>query len=237
MSSFICFAHRGASGHAPENTLMAIRKAMEMGASWVEVDVYLAQGEPVVIHDRQLDRTTSGTGDVTRSSLSYIRSLDAGKGEKIPFLREVIDTVSGRAGINIELKGEDTAGPVSALIGEYVVKGKLDYDHVLVSSFDHRLLLEVRSLDSKIPIGVLVEKIFKETARIARNMGAFSIHPHQRAVTAEFVADAHRRGMRVFVYTVNRVEAVRRMKELGVDGVFTNYPECCAELDCRRENR
>jgi glycerophosphoryl diester phosphodiesterase len=229
MTPFICFAHRGASGHAPENTLMAIRKALEMGAPWVEVDVYSAQGELVVIHDRHLHRTTNGTGDVTQCALSYIRSLDAGKGEKIPFLREVFDTLSGRAGINIELKGEDTAGPVATLIGDYVAQGKFTYDQVLVSSFDHRLLPAVSSRDAQIPIGVLVEKISSETVPFAEEMGAFSIHPHHRAVTAEFVADAHRRGMKVFVYTVNRADAVRKMKELGVDGVFTNYPALCEE--------
>jgi len=228
VTPFICFAHRGASGHAPENTLMAIRKALEMGAPWIEVDVYSAQGELVVIHDRQLNRTTNGTGDVTLSSLSYIRSLDAGKGEKIPFLQEVFDTVSGCAGINIELKGEDTAGPVAKLIGVYVAQGKLDYDQVLVSSFDPRLLLAVRSQDAQIPIGVLVEKIIPETVPFAEQIGAFSIHPHHRAVTAEFVDEAHRRRMKVFVYTVNRADAVRKMKRLGVDGVFTNYPALCS---------
>jgi glycerophosphoryl diester phosphodiesterase len=228
MNGFICFAHRGASGHAPENTLMAVQKALEMGAPWVEVDVYLAEGKPVVIHDRQLERTTTGTGDVTQHKISYIRSLDAGKGEKIPFLREVFDTVSGRAGINIELKGKDTAKPVCTMIGDYVTKGNLDYDQVLVSAFDPALLLEVKRLDSKIPIGVLVEKFSTETVRTAEEMGAFSIHLHQKAVTAEFVADAHRRGMKVFVYTVNRADGVLRMKGLGVDGVFTNYPALCA---------
>jgi glycerophosphoryl diester phosphodiesterase len=229
MIPFFCFAHRGASAHAPENTLMAIRKALEMGAPWVEVDVYLAQGELVVIHDRHLNRTTNGTGDVTQCSLSYIRSLDAGKGEKIPFLREVFDTVSGRAGINVELKGEDTAGPVATLIDDYVAQGKFTYDQVLVSSFDHRLLMAVSSRDAQIPIGVLVEKIFAETVPFAEEMGAFSIHLYHRAVTTEFVADAHRRGMKVFVYTVNRADEVRKMKALGVDGVFTNYPALCKE--------
>jgi glycerophosphoryl diester phosphodiesterase len=229
MNAFTCFAHRGASGHAPENTLLSIRTAIEMGAPWVELDVYLAQGELVVIHDRRLDRTTNGTGDVSKRKISYLRSLDAGKGEKIPFLREVFDTVSGCAGINIELKGEDTAEPVAKLIGDYVTQGKLAYHQVLVSAFNHGLLREVRSRDSRIPIGALVEKHTGETVPVAEEMGAFSIHLHHSAVTAEFVAETHRRGMKVFVYTVNRAEDVRRMKRLGVDGVFTNYPELCAE--------
>jgi glycerophosphoryl diester phosphodiesterase len=200
-----------------------------MGAPWVEVDVYLAEGELVVIHDRRLDRTTTGAGDVTRQKISYLRSLDAGEGEKIPFLREVFDTISSRAGINIELKGEDTAAPVSRLIGDYVATGKLEYDRVLVSAFNHGLLLEVKQLNSKIPVGALVEKTTRETVLAAEKMGAFSIHLHQRAVAAEFVADAHHRGMKVFVYTVNRAEELLRLKAMGVDGVFTNYPELCVE--------
>lgn len=227
MKAFICFAHRGASGHAPENTLLAVRKALDMGACWIEVDVYLVENELVVIHDRRLDRTTDGSGDVTQQALSYLRSLNAGKGEKIPFLTEVLDMVAGRGGVNIELKGADTAGPVAALVGAYVGENRFGYDRLIVSSFQHDLLETVRRHDPGIRIGVLLEKAGEADIFRAAAMGAYSIHVHKKSVSRKLVADAHQNGMKVFVYTVNRVEELRRLKRLGVDGVFTNYPGIC----------
>ena len=116
MKKLICFAHRGASGHEPENTLSAVEKAIELGADWIEVDVYAVKGELIIIHDERLERTTNGTGYVRDTSLAYLRSLDAGKGQCIPTLREVLDSVDRRAGINVELKGPNTAGLAVSLI-------------------------------------------------------------------------------------------------------------------------
>lgn len=228
MKDFICIAHRGASGHAPENTLKAVRMALDLGAAWIEVDVHLAEGELVVIHDPSLERTTTGTGAVSASSLSYLRSLDAGSGERIPLLVEVLDLVAGRAGINIELKGEHTAGPVATLLGGRVAHGTLRPDRVLVSSFDADALKEVKLLQPAIPIGVLLERHHKENAETVEAMGAFSVHVHHETIDERFVADAHGRGLKVFSYTVNSLEAIRRMRHLGVDGIFTDYPALCA---------
>src|SRR5271154_4385560 len=119
MRNFLCIGHRGAKGLEPENTLRSIRKALDLGVDGVEVDVYLAGGQLVVIHDDTLERTTNGRGRVEAQSFDYLRSLDAGMGEKIPTLREVFDTVNRRAFINVELKGGNTAEPVFELIEEY----------------------------------------------------------------------------------------------------------------------
>src|SRR5436309_1394238 len=99
---FLCIGHRGARGHEPENTVRSVRRAMELGANGIEVDVYFVDGELIVIHDDTLDRTTNGHGPVVEQSLDFIRSLDAGKGEKIPTLREIFDAVDRRAFINVE---------------------------------------------------------------------------------------------------------------------------------------
>ena len=104
--------HRGASGYAPENTLKAFELALTQGCEWLELDVHLLDSKLIVIHDEQLDRTTSGQGLINDHSLDAIRRLDAGDGEKVPYLDEVIEMVDGRATINIELKGPGTA-PVS----------------------------------------------------------------------------------------------------------------------------
>jgi glycerophosphoryl diester phosphodiesterase len=109
--SFNCIGHRGACGHAPENTLSSFELAIEMGCPWIELDVYHIDGELLVIHDDTLERTTNGTGDVMDQSVAYLRTLDAGDGQQIPTLNEIIELVGHRAGINVELKGPDTELP------------------------------------------------------------------------------------------------------------------------------
>lgn len=224
-SGFICFAHRGASGFEPENTLLAVEKAISMGAPWVEIDVFAVENELVVIHDDRLETTTNGKGFVTQKSLTYLRSLDAGKGQKIPLLREVFDLVDGRVGVNVELKGPETAHPVIKLINEYKGLPGLDDGRILISSFNRRELMNVRSLNPGIPVGVLVRGIPRDDAGFAEDLGAVSIHAGLSFVHRAFVDDAHRRGLKVFVYTVNHRDDLKRMQAMGVDGVFTNYPD------------
>jgi glycerophosphoryl diester phosphodiesterase len=220
-----CFGHRGARGHEPENTLRSIRKALELGADGVEVDVYFVEGELVVIHDRTLGRTTNGRGYVMKKSFAYLRSLDAGRGEKIPTLAEVFDTVNHRAVINVELKGPSTAAPVAALIDRYVRRRGWCYEEFVVSSFDHAQLKEVKKLRPKIRIGALMEKPKRNAAALVQRLGAWSLNPAKESVTPELVADAHQRGLKVFVFTVNEPEDIARMESLGVDGVFSDFPE------------
>jgi glycerophosphoryl diester phosphodiesterase len=221
----IFFAHRGASGHAPENTLLSVKTALTMGAAWIEVDVYLAEGKLVVIHDRRLERTTNGSGDVTQKPLSYLRSLDAGKGEKIPYLTEVIDMVTGRAGINIELKGPDTAVPTVKLLLSYIKDDPSLAGRFIVSSFDHQQLIRIKDIGQGLPTGANIYGLPLDNTKFAEPLGVSSVHAHINFVTQSFVDDAHYRGFRVFVFTVNQREELVRMENLGVDGVFTNYPE------------
>ena len=109
--------HRGAAGHAPENTLLSLNKAMELGCDMTEIDVHIcASGEVVVIHDDVVDRTTDGTGAVSELSLDELKSLDAGKGEKISTLNKVLSSLKGRISLNIEFKGEGTPEPVFGIV-------------------------------------------------------------------------------------------------------------------------
>lgn len=220
----LCIGHRGARGYAPENTLKSIAKAMELGAPWVEVDVYSVDNHLVVIHDKRLGRTTNGNGFVSKKSFSYLRSLNAGDGEKIPTLEEVLDLIWEKAGINIELKGPGTAQPVTKLILDRVRDG-WDINNFLVSSFDHHALSEVRKLDKSIRIGVLLDGISKDYPSITEELNAYSVNQKIDFVDEKFITDAHGRGLKVFVYTVNNTDDIKRMKAMGVDGVFTDYPD------------
>jgi glycerophosphoryl diester phosphodiesterase len=225
MKEFICFAHRGASGHEPENTLAAVVKAVDLGADWIEVDVYAVAGELIVIHDERLERTTSGAGYVRDTSLAYLRSLDAGKGQCVPTLREVFDSIDRRARINVELKGPRTAGLAVSLIEEYVRERQWNYDQFIVSSFSRRQLRKVRKLNPDIRIGILIDRPRRHYAIFARRYHAYSVHVHIRIASARFIARAHERGLNVFVYTVNSPEDIDRLRALGVDGIFTDFPE------------
>lgn len=231
MKRLLCFAHRGASGHEPENTLAAVKRAVELGADWIEVDVYLVEGELIVIHDERLERTTNGEGYVMDASLSYLRSLDAGKGQTIPTLREVIECVNCRAGINVELKGPGTAIPVVSLIREYVGSHGWTYNHFIVSSFDRQRVKQVKMKDPKVQIGLVLNGIHRRYAHFAKNHQLFSIHPHAALVNDRFMRRARKFGVKVFAYTVNTREEIERLESLGVDGVFTDFPELITQRD------
>ena len=215
--SFTCIGHRGASGHAPENTLKAFQLAIDMGCTWVELDVYAVEGELVVIHDDDVDRTTNGSGAVMAMTFAELRALDAGEGEQIPTLREVMSLCEGKVGINIELKGPDTAGPVNQLLAE------LDWqpENITISSFDHQ---ELAKANPVFPRGALFYKPADYIA-IAQELGASSINLSTKLATPENVNLAHQHGFKVWVYTTNTRAEMTKMKTMGVDAVFTNYPD------------
>lgn len=219
----ICIGHRGACGHEPENTLRSVRRALELGAQGIEVDVYFVDGELVVFHDAKLDRTTNGKGVLARKTFEFLRTLDAGKGERIPTLREVFEEVGRRAFINVELKGARTAKPVSALIHEYVTRHHWHYEDFMVSAFNRSELRAVT--DPKIPIALLLTKPTRLYGLSARRVRASAVNPAARFVTKKFVENAHARGLRVFPYTVNTPAEIARLRHIGVDGVFTDFPE------------
>lgn len=220
-----CFGHRGACGHEPENTLRAIRKALELGAGGVEIDVWLADGHLMVIHDRNLKRTTNGRGYIDRKSFAELRSLDAGNGERIPTLDEVLATVDRRAVVNVELKGPGTAEPVAETIARHIAERGWRAGDFLVSSFDCAQLRTLRALRPEIPLGLLRMSVPRSLAAAAEDMGAVSIHLPKEKVTPALVADAQRRGIRVLAFTVNEPTDIARMWKLGVDGVFSDFPE------------
>lgn len=227
----LIIGHRGARGHEPENTLRSIRRAFELGADGVEVDVYAVQGELVVIHDPTLDRTTNGRGYLMRKTFAHLRSLDAGLGEQIPTLAEVLDVVEGRGFINIELKGRHTAEPVAALIEHYRKHRGWRREDFLVSSFRRRRLAALA--ERGIRLGALFHRPPRGFVKIAQILGAEAIHPGLRHTTRALVEQAHAAGLKVFVYTVNEPADIERMRGYGVDGVFSDFPERVGVVESR----
>jgi len=214
-------------GHAPENTLAAFRKALELGAPAIELDVYALDGELLVFHDDRLERTTSGRGRLQDQPLSYLRSLDAGGGEPIPTLAEVCDLIAGQALLNIELKGADTAEPVTRFLQSLLSQPDCRWykAQFLLSSFNHRELQQAARYDPELALGALCYGLPLDDARFASDLGAVSVNPGHDMLDRRFVEDAHARGLLVCAYTVNEPDDLARMAALGVDGVFSNYPE------------
>ncbi len=224
-NEFVIFAHRGAGGREPENTLRAITAALDFGARWVEVDVHVVEGKLIVIHDDRLERTTNGTGRIMDHSLADLRSLDAGKGEKVPFLREIFDCIAERAGINVELKGPETAAPLADFLKKDPGNRPWFRNRVVVSSLDHEELKRFRELSPETAAGLLIDGPAEGWMQTGGIQGAVSLHLHRNFVKADLVEKAHRKGLKVFVFTVNGMDEMKRLRSLGVDGIFTDFPD------------
>lgn len=212
-------------GYEPENTLLSVQKALDLGCDMIEVDVHLCiSGELVVIHDDTLDRTTNGQGKVGDFTLPELQKLNAGKNQKIPTLKDVIELVNKSCQLNIELKGNGTALKVAELIHLYLQKGWAENDFI-ISSFNHIELLEFKKAMPAINIGVLIYHLPHDLAKIGEELNAFSLNVSSEFITADLVNDAHKRKLKIFVYTVNSKLAIKEVKALGVDGIFSNYPD------------
>lgn len=223
------FAHRGASGTYPENTLSAISAALKANVDGIELDVQSCQDDYVIIHDTWLDRTTSGQGKVNNTRLSTIQSLDAGAGEYVPSLQQVLNAIGTKTTINLELKHTFSLDKFVTCIEQNVTDGVFKRDQLLVSSFDHHQLRWLQQHLPWVKIGALTASIPLHYAQFAEQLNAYSIHIDKNFINHEFVHDAKNRGLKVYAYTVDKQQDIEDMQQLGVDGIFSNYP-CYAKM-------
>lgn len=230
------WAHRGASAHAPENTLLAFELAHELGADGIELDVQLSKdGVPVVIHDERIDRVSDGTGYVRDYTLEELKGFNVnqkfskyGKA-KIPTLAEVYDLVKGMdLLINLELKNseifyEDMEEKVLRLAEEKEVEGRMVY-----SSFNHYSMRKIQRLLPSAKTALLYSEGILDIGEYGEKNGAYAVHPSLRNMEypgVDIVKECHERGVRVHVWTVNETEDIDKMRRIGVDAVITNYVE------------
>lgn len=224
MKNLKVIGHRGAKGYEPENTMRSFERAITLGCEWIEFDVRVVDGVAVVIHDETVERTSNGQGNLTALGLSNIRKLDFGKGERLPLLEEVFDTFKGRCGLQIEIKGAEGEEVICRTIAEKL-RGGFNLDDILVSAFDHRLLARVRNLMPKIRLGALTYGIPHDLAACGKSLGCYSIHISREYVTKEYLADIKKLGLKAFCYTVNDVNEAARLFDMGIDGVFSDFPD------------
>lgn len=218
--------HRGACGHAPENTLLSMRKALEIGVDGFEFDIQLSKdGIPVIIHDDTLERTTSGKGKISDFTVKELKELDAGKGEKIPTLQEAIEMVDKRTRLFIELKAEDSARPVADIVSNAVKKQGWSWEQFFICSFDHRQIVESRTLLPEVRTLAVLVGIPVTLAEIAVQAGAWALSSAVHHTNQALVDDAHARGLKTMVWTADKPEEITKARALNVDGIISNYPD------------
>ena len=233
MGSWIRIAHRGASGSAPENTLAAFKKALEIGVDAVELDLHgTADGEVVVIHDSTLDRTTNRHGHINETPLETVRGADAGgwfdaefAGEPVPTLTEALACIGKETIAVLEIKDPLIAEAVVAKIHETETLGA-----TVVISFHTTVLQTIRTLEPRIATGWLIGGDNKHVSPIELCqqlgvLGSSLLNVNHALITAEFAYEIRRRGIALWCWTVDDIARMRELQVLGVQGITSNYPE------------
>ncbi len=221
MPRVLSIGHRGAAGHAPENTVAAIQKGIALGVDFVELDVRrTADGVLVILHDATVNRTTNGRGRVDRLCLRDIETLNAGDGEHIPTLEEVLTVAAGKVGLMLELK---TNGVAQQTV-EAVRKAGFT-SPVIYASFTHEELTHVRTADPEASLLVLFVGLSRASVAHVVKHGASHVGLRHDRATRSLVDSFHRAHVFVFVYTANTPNDIQHARSLHVDGVISNFPE------------
>jgi len=217
--------HRGAMGHETENTIASVKKALALNVDMIEIDVFVIKsGALVVFHDEILDSLTDTSGKIEDFTLEELQQVVVKGNHRIPTLEEVIKTIDQKVPLNIELKGKNTAKPTFELLKKYYKNGWKKTDFV-ISSFLWNELETFRKLDADIAIAVLTEENPLDAIAMAKKLQAVAINPWWKTLTKENVQRIHQEGFKIYTYTVNEPTDIKFVTELGVEGIFCNFPE------------
>jgi glycerophosphoryl diester phosphodiesterase len=225
-------AHRGGRKWAPENTLSAFRKSLELGVDGVELDIHRCKsGELIVIHDEDLSRTTNGDGFIADKTLEELKKLDAGSwydksfvGEKLPLLDEVLKLVQGKTEINIEIKnGYKTYPGIEDDLLE-LLKNYPYPDKIVISSFDHQCLLNIHKRTDKYRLALLIDGLLVDLPTYAKKIGVQNWHPGFSDIGFASVKQAHDAGLIVNSWTINTTDEWKQADQMHLDGVITDDP-------------
>jgi len=239
----LVIAHRGASGHAPENTLAAFRKAVSQGAAFLETDLQLSRDAHfVAIHDATVDRTTGGHGAVHDLTLAELRCLDAGSwfgsefaGERIPTLEEILDFSKKHDVVfYLELKPSGSWGGEHALIGALRESGEIP--RAVVISFDATILESLRKIEPTLMTGLLYEGQIEKPVERAVEIGARQLAVRGDLVTPALLAAARKKDLQVVCWTVNHPAHMRLLIDAGVDGIMSDYPDRLVAAQAKEKN-
>lgn len=218
--------HRGAMGHAPENTVLSVQKALTLDVDGIEIDVFRCQsGEIVVFHDKKLNKLTDGKGRIEQKTWAQLQELQVMGSEPIPVLEEIIQLINGRVRLNIELKGKNTSKGVFNIMQTAVESGRWKMNQLYVSSFDWEELSEFRKLTNQFGIAVLTDNNPLNTIPIAHELNAFAINPNHNELTLEIIKQIQGEGFEVLTWTVNDTARIHELTSWGVDAIITDFPD------------
>jgi glycerophosphoryl diester phosphodiesterase len=223
--NLFCIAHRGGPG--PENSLEAIEKSLALGVDAIEIDIWYAEGKLLVTHDRRLGRQIPGDEALLNLSQTKLKALRLENGEPVPTLDDVLRAVGERVLLNIEIKGPACALPLAETLLAHCHDHGGQLEQYLVSSFDHQQLYQLMHRLPQLKRGVLVEGIPLDYARCCEALRAYAFNTSMDFLSQALVDDAHKRGLKSWVYTANYPDEWRALSAMGVDGAFT---DCPAEL-------
>ena len=215
-------------GHALENTIESVKKAIELNVDGIEIDVFKSKtGELVVYHDPFLSRLSNSNAFIEQISLDSIKKIKLLGGKSIPTLNEVIEIIPENIFLNIELKGENTAIETNKVIIEYINRSNFTPSSFIVSSFRWDELVEFRNTNKDVPIAILVDSLYKidNAIKLAKEINAFAINPNNEFLTKEIVKKVQSLNIKVYPYTINDLSSIKRMKSMGVDAIITDFPE------------
>jgi glycerophosphoryl diester phosphodiesterase len=220
----LIIGHRGASAIAPPNTLKAFEKAIELKADYSEFDVHITKdGEIVIIHDSDTFNTTGVKGLIKEMTLDQIKSLDAGEGEKIPTLQELINIARNKMGLQIEIKATNLLDNLLEILKEEDL-----VNASIVSSFMLSEVQKLKLLNPDVKVGLLTPMELIRPSQFKRRImqiakhDFYSIHPYYTRTNKEIVDFAHKQNLKVIVWTVNSRRAMKKLIEIGVDGIITD---------------
>lgn len=218
--TFLKIGHRGCMALEPENTMRGFERAIKMGVDYVEFDVHLSSDNHlVVIHDKEIDRTTNGKGLVKDLTKDELKKLDAGKKESIPTLKEVLERFKGRTRFVIELKADHTTMPVVTLLQQLGI-----VHDVIIISFFHRLVKEAKTLCPEIQTGILVAGCPIHPSNLANDAKADYLFAAYQHVDRDMMIECHAAGLKVIACVIRTTEELDEMKELGADGIPADDP-------------
>ncbi len=225
--NIVIIAHRGANNIAPENTLKSFKKAIELGADFVEFDVHLSKdGEIIIMHDDNTLRTTGKDSLIKDMTLKELKKLDAGEGEKIPTLDELIEVAMGRVGLQLEIKASGMANKIIETLDN---SGLID--STLISSFNLSELLNIQKIEPKLKLALLILEVTRnKTIEEAVTNNFHAIHPFYKMINDEFVKNAHENNVRVNPWTVDSKSAMRKLIQMDIDGIITNKIELAKKV-------
>ncbi len=222
----LVIGHRGAMGHETENTLASIQKALDMGVDMIEIDVFKIESDEIVVfHDNRVERLSNGAGNIEEYDIVELNQLILDGNHKIPMLQDVLKLINNQVALNIELKGSNTADRVNFITDYYVRERGWAQDNILISSFKWDELKDIRELNPEVGIAVLTEEDPLNAIAVAKELNALAINPNFKTLTEENTEKIQNEGFKVYTWTVNELEDIQKMKDLGVNGIITNYPE------------